>query len=165
MRNIHFFSWVRSLDVTWWPDHEWHVSEIFTKCAKKMCEQMCQKRGPSRRRLSAICEKNLKGWGCSNTPPPTARRGLSTAGNARVLISCIAIAVRHLKKIPRLSRYHIIINPQYCDGVNWMPSDVNVFDEPEGECGTCELADGVDIWLLYMGVIFCKLFGKLFVNN
>ena len=44
MTNIRSFSEVRSLDVTWWPDHEWPGSEIFTKCAEKMYEQLCQKR-------------------------------------------------------------------------------------------------------------------------
>ena len=41
MTIIQTFSDVRSLlDVTWWHDHEWPGSEIFTKCVEKMYEQL-----------------------------------------------------------------------------------------------------------------------------
>ena len=70
MTNIQSFSEERSLDVTWWPDHELPGSEIFIKCAKKMYEQLCQKR----RRFPAICEKPE--GGVFKHPRP-ARRGIS----------------------------------------------------------------------------------------
>ena len=44
MTSLQTFSEVRSLNVTWWPDLEWPGSEVFTLCAKKMYEQVYQKR-------------------------------------------------------------------------------------------------------------------------
>ena len=44
LRNIQTFYEVRSLDVTWWPDLAWPGSEIFTTCAEKMYDKVCQKR-------------------------------------------------------------------------------------------------------------------------
>ena len=75
MTNIQSFSEVRSLDVTWWPDLEWPGSEIFTKCAEKMYEQLCQKRRRSTPPFSSYLRKTWRG--CSNTPP--ARRGLMSS--------------------------------------------------------------------------------------
>ena len=51
----------------WWPDHEWPGSEIFTKCAEKIYEQLCQKQ---RRHFPAICEKPEGGV---QTPPSPQR--------------------------------------------------------------------------------------------
>ena len=71
MTNIQTFLEVRSLDVVWWPDCEWPGCEIFTTCAKKMYEQVCQKR-----RGAAVYEifvKTLRGGGVKTSPPSTAR--------------------------------------------------------------------------------------------
>ena len=73
MTNIQSFSEVRTLDVTWWPDLEWPGSQIFTKCAEKMYEQLCQKRWRGAPPFSSYLRKT---WGGVQTPPPPARRGL-----------------------------------------------------------------------------------------
>ena len=67
MTNIQTFSEVRSLDVTWWPDHEWPGSEIFTKCAEKMYKQLCQKR---RRSVPPFSSYLQKPEGVFNPPGP-----------------------------------------------------------------------------------------------
>ena len=71
MTNIQSFSEVRSLDVTWWPDLEWPGSEIFTKCAEKMYEQVYQKRSAA---VFWIFAKKLRGGGVRTPPPPTTAR-------------------------------------------------------------------------------------------
>ena len=60
-----FFSEVKSLGVTWWPDLKWSGSEKFTRCAEKMHKQVPAP--PFFRYLR-------KPWGGAKHPP--ARRGL-----------------------------------------------------------------------------------------
>ena len=73
LRNIQTFYEVRALDVTWWPDLAWPGSEVFTTCAEKMYDKVCQKR---RRVATPFLSYSQKpSWGVFNPPP--AGRGLN----------------------------------------------------------------------------------------
>ena len=71
LRNIQTFYEVRSLDVTWWPDLAWPGSEIFTTCAEKMYDKVCQKRRRAAPPFLSYSQKTS--WGGVQTPPPAGR--------------------------------------------------------------------------------------------
>ena len=58
MTSVQFFSEVRSLDVTWWPDLEWPGSEIFT-CAEKCMHRYAKNGGAPTRLRSTMSQKLL----------------------------------------------------------------------------------------------------------
>ena len=72
MAIVRTFSEARTLDITWWPELEWPGSEIFTTCAEKMYEQLCQKR---RRSAPPFFSYRRKTWrGVFKHPSPGPAR-------------------------------------------------------------------------------------------